>query len=311
MRRLPWRSVVRGDRKTALTSVAVAVVSTFAFAGFALVGALGGEGIEDTGRFAGFDTVVFRTNDPSAVWVGLYDVELASGARATLATLDGPGIAEVPSGVAWTQRPTGGDVVFANGIVLRATPAAQDERVALDWLVVGPSDLRAIAAGAPPILRYALLDDANAAADVVVPGVGPFFEASEREVSRDLALVVVFACVLVAFFAYEFIRSDVRERRSELAVWRSLGMRRREVVRLVCARGTTIAVLGVAVAIATTHLAILRLGATISISGLAPPPPVTTAVVAFAIVLAATLGSLPPALSAGRLEIRETMEEQR
>lgn len=313
MRGLPWRSTVKADRKSVVTAFAISLVTAFALVGFALASVLDGEAISPEGRFGHQDLLVWGDAPPEGdLLVRLADVPVASGGSVTLALLTGKLAPDLLPGSLWTTSATSmAPVTFLNGTTVSISSLPASIRIPPTWLLVAPADaarwMPADATG------YALFEDPemDVAADqgvALVPGVEPFLVGSSREVSRDLVLVVLFAAVLVTLFSYEFIRSEIRERRQEIAIWRSLGMRRRHVVALVITRAGAMSAGAAFVGIA---LCLLFLRAARSVTGierLSTPSTLATLGVFGAVALAGVLGSIAPAIVAARIQVREAME---
>lgn len=337
MRRLPWHVSVRADRKAVLTALGVALGVAFAFVSFAVPDGLATETVSQDGPLANQDLAVSR---PDFVPFALAELDargatgfllvsgsLSDGRPVTLAAMDGPLAPAVEPGTARpgrTFRVEGGaenvsiDVPASRS--WRLGERAEGPHLGSDWLMVAPQEARELEAGfAGGRVSYAIVP-AEASRDVAalrergfvvspVPGVEPFFVDSTREVARDLALVVAFSSVLVALFAYEFLRSEVREKRREIGVWRALGMRANDVLALLLARAAAIALggtlVGFGLALVAIQGAARATGSAIFVFSLAPW---LVAALVLAFIGASVVGGFVPAWQASRGLIRDQLE---
>lgn len=333
MRRLPWHVAVRADRKAVLTALGVALGIAFSLVSLAVPQGLETETVAQDGPYANQDLIVSRpglapfrlsaVDDASGVLLAA--ATLADGRAITLAAMEGP---LAPDVAADEARPGPGLALPKAGASI-IEPAARtwtvgapvtNEHAGLDWLVVAPETLRALApALADGHVTYAIVpaESAHRAAALrdagfvvsPVPGVEPFFRDSTLEVARDLALVVAFSSVLVALFAYEFLSSEVREKRREIGLWRAVGMRANDVLVLLLARAGAITLGGMLVGFG---LAMLALQVATRVTGSAifafHLSPVVAASVVAAFLFAGLLGGLLPAWGASRGLIRDQLE---
>ena len=323
MRRLPWHVSVRADRKAMLTATGIALGVAFSIIGFALASALEGESISEEGRFSKPDFIVARADGEPLDARALEGLELAvllveatthDGRNVTLAGIEGPRAVEIFPGSA---RPATIDV---RGELLLSSPEAMfllestiaDARLGRGWFVVNAPELRALVGAPEGAATYALTSVRPPSSELVTqeaPALEPFFRASGVEVARDLGLVVAFSSLLVSLFAYEFLRTEVRERRREIALWRSIGMRIADVGALLLGRGIFIAATGT---VAGFALALGTLGAAARVTGSAVfqgrLSPAIAALLFACFVLAGTLGAIVPAIGAARRPVRESLE---
>lgn len=332
MRRLPWHVAVRADRKAVLTALGVALGVTFSVISFAVPSALQTATVSQEGPYANAEALI---TSPTSAPFPLADLDIpnATGAmvgegitdattNVQLIAFEGPGGVQV--GVGQT-RPAPhapllpaafsiGNVTFVRG------DKVTDGHVAPTWVVISPQDFRALDPGLPagyvdyafaPRLSQADLLGLEARGYHVgaAPGIEPFFQSSGAEVARDLILVVAFSSVLVGLFAYEFLRSEVREKRREIGLWRSLGMRGTDVVALLLARALAIVsagmLLGAALAALTLAFA-RRVTGSLVFEAHFGVGTVLGLVAAF--LIAGLVGGFVPARSAARSEIREQLE---
>lgn len=323
MRRLPWHVAVRADRKALMTAGAVALGAAFSIVGFALASGLEGETISEEGRFARPDRLLARADGTTfdartiegvELVVLLHDATDASGARVTLAGVEGPRAPKVRAGEARASSDVEGsrfDLVDPEATFERG-PELDDAAFARAWLVVDAAALRALV-GAPEGGATYVLSNATKLPDGLVareaPAVQPFFRDSAIEVARDLALLVAFSSVLVGLFMYEFLRTEVRERRREIAIWRSVGMRVRDVAALLLARGVFISATGAG---AGFILALGLLGVAAQFSGSGIFRGALSWRLALTLfgtfVLAGVAGALVPTIEAARRPVREWLE---
>lgn len=328
MRRLPWHVALRADRKALLAAMGVAIGAAFTVVGFAVPAALEGETVSEEGNLARVDTLVSRDDlapfdatpflDERATQVLLHPATLATGERTMLALVRGPQGIEVEDGAAkhalggperatWTLREP--------RLQLRDAGAVDSSFLAPGWLAVGEGTMRA--AGADPtratmlVYRGAVPSVDWAAHGLVVsraPGAEPFLRASAGEVATDLLLVVLYSSTVVALLAFEFVSSEVRERRREIGVLRSLGMRSNEVLLLLTARAAFIGAMGAFAGVTLGLVALSLVGAFAPMRLDAALRPALVAILGAGFVAAAVLGGALPAWRASRLPIRDSLE---
>ncbi len=323
MRRLPWRVALRADRKAVLTTIGIALGVAFAVVGLAVPEGLAADKVAAGGPLDHPDAIVARpglaTFDPAPLSIDGASAVLrvfardGRGALVALVAIEGD---RAPAAARDEARPAGFEaetltISEPSARTLRAGAPVESPLLADGEWLLAPADLRALA-GVPaghvsylvaPGLGEARAEELRRAGFEVAgaPGAEPFFAASRAEVARGLVVVVAFSSVVVALFAYEFLRSEVRERRPEIGVWRAIGMRRRDARALLVGRavaitsagvalGTTLATVSLAVAGSATGLRVL--------AGGVPLGPYLLAAIAF--LAAGAAGGLIPAWQAGR-----------
>lgn len=309
MRWLPWRVVLRADRKAVLTMLGVALGAAFSLVSLAVPDHLATEGVSEEGDFGRPERIVSRADGlpfaPQEAGVAGTGVILTlarfdDGRHAWLAAIEG---VDVPPGVARTVAPTDQNVTLV--APAPATLAVEERaRVALAadaWLLLAPEELRALDPTlAPDRVSYLVTRDGGRLAPgfeaTPAPAVGAFFAASTSEVGRDLVLVVVFSSILVALFVSEFLRSEVRARRPEIRIWRALGMRGGDVQALLVGRALAITLAGIALG------ALLALAALAVVLRSPSLPLVPLATVAAALLVASAVGAALPARAAARAD---------
>lgn len=295
-----------------MTGLTVSIVTAFALAGFALASVLSGEEISEGGRFADPDLIIPHDDPVSAdLIVTLASLELRSGERIDITILSGPLAPDVPVGEAWSSLAGGPtELAIENGPTLVVRRSDAMVHVPSSRYLVSLEDaVDALALVPEP--AYALVSGPAGEQErggARVPGVEPFLDASSKEVSRDLVLVVIFASVLVTLFSYELIRAEVRDRRRELAVWRALGMRRTEVLVLVMARAAAISAIAAFAGFMLTFVLLKAVRSASGIERLALPTLTATVGIFAAITLAGIIGAVLPAYRASRVQVREAME---
>lgn len=291
-----------------LTALAVGLITSFALSGFALASLLEGEPISEEGRFARPQAIRWGDAAPgegeTRVRVG--EALLAGGGRVTLVVIDGVETPAIPPGQALRATPEShASLTFEDGTTL--TPLYVPlPHAAPDWWVVRAEDWERLAQDEGKF-AYRLVPEGEQGL-ARVPGVSPFIETSGREIGRDLFLVVAFCCTLVGLFSYEFMRSEVRERRAEFAVWRSLGMRRRDVVVLVVARALATSVAAVLLGLAVSFVSLKGAARATDLDRLALPEAGTAVLVSVGVLLSALVGGIVPARAAAKVSVREAME---
>lgn len=332
MRRLPWHVAVRPDRRAAWTAGGIALGVAFALVGLAVPEGLRLETVSPEGPFGRQDAIVSlpglapvdaaSLRLDNATLVLLVRATLADGAGATLAALEGPRGVDVAPGEARAPGRSWGDVIEvaapARATFLTGDPP-ESPLVARGWIVIQPSaareldaslaDGRATYLSVPglPAARAAELRDAGYLVDAA-PGVEPFFRASTAEVAQGLLLVVGFSCILVGLFTYEFLRTEVRARRREIAVWRAVGMTGRDVASLLLGRALLLGVLGT-IAGALVAVAALLAAAGATDSGVfAGRLDAATVLALAAFPAAALVGAFVPARAAARGAVRGQAE---
>lgn len=333
---LPWHVTMSADRKAVLTALGIALGATFAFVGLAVPETLDALSSEQDDFLKQRHDVVLRLDGapfgvpPSLapkVALQAYAVEATTvdGRNVTLAYLRGVEAPAVDEGAYLANdgaTPPGGtlELTAPAPLSLRSEGGLDLRLAPIGWLLVTESTMRALDPGyAPGRATYLLVtplgaDAARALRDDgfsvhSVPALESFFRASGAEVAFDLILVVAFSSVLIALFSYEFLRSEVRERRREIGLWRGIGLRSRDVGILLVGRATAIALAGTtlglvlavtALGLAARVLQIAVLRAELSFG--------RVALVFAALVLAGALGGLLPALAASRRTVRESLE---
>jgi len=323
MRRLPWHVAVRADRKAILTALAIGLSVAFSVVGFALAGALHGETVSQEGRFAQPDDVIARKDGAT------FDARLIQGARLVVLLVDARA---ADGGLVTLAGVEGRDAPIGPGAVASADPESTLTRLKLaepvadlalgtpigsaylseSWFVLDAGSLRAMVGAAEGSATYAIADVATqdpAFTSRQAPGVEPFFRASGVEVARDLSLLVAFSSILIGLFSYEFLRTEIREKRREIGLWRSIGIRVQDLVPLLLARGAFIAATGAAIGSA---LALGALGAAAQVTGsgvFRGTLTFSTAALLFAAFVAASLvGAVGPVLGAARATVRDWLE---
>ena len=333
MRRLPWRLVLRADRRAMFTVLGVSLGVAFALVSFAVPAGLETRTVSDQGPFARQDAIVSLPGlapfDPAplrlanATGVLVVEATLAAGGPVTLAALEGPAAPPVGADEA---RPAAdaprGDVVVARPAPFRfrGGPPVDEPLLPRSWVLVDAARLRdmapdlaggkvtyVVAPALPPVDAARLQERGYEVARA--PAVQPFLDASAREVAHDLFLVVASSSVLVVVFAYEFLRSEVRAKRPEIGLWRALGMRADHVLALLVARAVVITMAGYAVGLVVAVAALAAAGAwngsTLFLAGIRPLEWLALALV---FALSGAAGGLVPAHSASRGLVREQME---
>lgn len=323
MRRVPWHLAFRAGRKGAMTAAGVALAVAFSVASFSVAHGLEGDILGLARNFPG-DSLVVRSSDgapfemsrlaefPEARGVILRGGVSAAGDDVVVLSFVGPAAPAIAPGVA-RGPPLGSVRVGDVSLAVEASPP--DKLVPTGWLVANASSFGAM----PTSVSHALVPNATAANEsrleslgfVVerAPALQSFFRTSGLEIARDLFLVVAFSSVLSMLFCYEFLRSEVRERRREIGVWRAIGMRPADVVRIFLLRSAVIASVGFLVG------TILALGAIAVASGSTESnlfvvvlTPAELVVLGAAFLGAALMGALLPAMAAGRIGVQQALE---
>lgn len=333
---LPWHVTLSADRKAVLTAVGISLGAAFAFIGLAVPQAL--DVLSDQqDAFLSQTHVVITREDGSAfevpsAWSGADTLllfaqraRLDRGADVLIVAVAGDPALEIPEGAA---RPVFSSPVAGDQIDITGPPAMRlslldpidDRAYPAGSLLVSSATMASIdpsysVGRATMIVLPASRVDALSAAQREgfsierVPALSSFFARSGQEVARDLVFVVAFSGILIGLFSYEFLRSEVRERRREIGLWRGIGLRSRDVMVLLLARALAISVAGTAVGLVLAltalgiagrllHLAVLR-------PELAPGPALVVLVVLGA---AGGIGAIVPAYVASRETVRESLE---
>ena len=120
-----------------------------------------------------------------------------------------------------------------------------------------------------------------------------------------LAIFAVVAVLLAAIGIYGVLAFSVSQRTRELGTRMALGARRADIVRMILRQGLVVALIGVALGVATS----LALGSLISsmLFQVSPRDPLTLAVVSGLLILVAGAASYIPALRASRVELLEAL----
>lgn len=324
MRRIPWKLSLRYSRKVAITVVGIAIGVCFSVVSFSIAHSLQADTLSIAAQHPA-DTLVVFASDGSRFDLALLGTADATGAVVQVA-VDERGDAVTLLALVGARAPQVDDVAAHPGQsggrsteirlperTLAVGALAGDARVPPGWFLVAPSTLGAstsavdhalVPADAPlPPLEPLGLERAPA------PGFRPFLHASGSEIARDLTLVVTFSSALSVVFSYEFLRSEVRESRRDIGIWRAVGMRSGDVTRLILARALVTSVLALAIG---WVLAALVVGGMATWSGEGALRiaigPVEAILLSGTFVVASLLGGLLPALVASRISIREAME---
>lgn len=331
MRKLPWHVAVRADRKAILTAGAIGLGVAFALSSFAVPAALRTETIDPSGPFGRPDLLVARSDGatfdprgldiPLVLSVVVVPSRLADGSPVTLAALVGEGAPDVERGMARpgsAAHPWGEKVEHASGLALPIAEPIASPFVSRSWLVVHPSTLRDLEPVPPEHVSYVVVRGLSAAdatrlrdagyAIASVPGVEGFFRQSSLEVAYDLMLIVAFSSVLVALFAHEFVRTEIRDRRREIGLWRALGMRSGEVSALLVGRAAAVTLAGIVVGIGLSAASLLGAQRVFDLALLGAWIDARTGIlVPLVFGAAGTLGALLPAFQAGRTSAGELL----
>ena len=324
MRRLPWRSLVRLDRRALLTVVGVSLGIAFTALGFAITGSLA-DGAQVLPESARLDEVVAYRDEPFAFVAADWPTDAwgvsvhPSPEGEWVASLVGAGAPDVAPGQA---RPAGaprqdvGATIVLDETSYTVGAVASHARLGTSWwLVVAPEEPDDIDVR----VDYVVAADPGAAARAdwraagyqvdAAPQAERFFQASAREVARDLVFVVAFSALLVGVFSYEFMRGEVAAKRRELGVWRAVGLRGRDVLLLVLARAAVVSSAGTLLGLAT---AAGLLVAAHRRTGLAlfdaTPSAGTSLALGVIFVAAGLLGAFVPARQAAARPVRESLE---
>lgn len=264
MGRLPWRLALRADRRAFFTTLAVALAAGFALVSLVVPATLKTEAVTAGGGLDEQAAIVARpggerfdaalVEDSRALGVALRDARTLDGDNVTLVALVGETAPSVEAGFA---RPASAPKGEALSLTDPRVDLVWGERIDLPtlapaWIVVamdvvgadGFVDFVVVETPTPDAIEHW---EASGFVVARAPAVEPFLVASVDEIADGLLLLVPFSALLVALFAHEFLRSEVRERRAELAVWRALGMTARQVRSLLVARAGVIGAVGVGV----------------------------------------------------------------
>lgn len=324
VRRVPWQLATRFSRKSALTTLGIALGVAFALVSFSMAAALERETLGVAENHSARGALVLPRDDARLLWSDVADLPGIVGVRTgegadphgrPLHLVAFYGAAELQAAEREARAAPGQAVVVRVGDeILAPGPPVAHRFLASGWIVVNPLSL-----GGGELIDYAILMDPTPATlqrvterglDIAaVPALGPFFEASGKEIARDLLLVVAFASALAGLFCYEFMRGEVRESRHEIGIWRALGMRGGDVLRLFLARA---AILGIAALALGWTLSALILGLAFERTG--------SSLLRFALdsrqaislcavfVVAALAGGAVPAYAASRITIQRSLE---
>ncbi|HVM44410.1 MAG TPA: FtsX-like permease family protein [Candidatus Thermoplasmatota archaeon] len=335
---LPWHVTMSPDRKAVLTAIGISLGAAFAFIGLAVPEALEVLSSRDDPFLGQRHDLVMRSDgarfdvpaaldEPRATRYHLLDARLDDGSRVQVAALVGAEALEIaPSEVV----PSDGANLVGSAITfiepteatLEVAPAQEARVYGRTWLLVAPETMaRLDPAYAPeradfvlaPLLPRDVAAQLRAEGFVVerVPALDSFFRASGREVAFDLILVVGFSSVLVALFSYEFLRSEVRERRREIGLWRGIGLRARDVMALLVGRATAIAAAGTLAGLLLALGGIGFVGRVLQLDILRPQLSFwRAATVALALLLAGILGGVLPAYAASRASVSASLEAE-
>ncbi|HET6405635.1 MAG TPA: ABC transporter permease [Candidatus Thermoplasmatota archaeon] len=336
MLRLPWHVAFVPNRRAMLTACGIALGVAFALLSFSVVAALSRSTIELGEHLKQGEVAVARnglapfhpeeTGIDSATQVLIVHVREEGGNARLVVALEGEGAPVVEPG---TFRPIADydDFPFVlritepSPIFLTKDSSAPRDGGPLVWPRVSPEDARRLdpnlAGGKVSyLIAIGMTEDQArtlAGRGFVIspaPAVNPFFGTSTQEVARSLVLVVVVAAVFAALFAYEFFRSEIREKRREIALWRAVGMRARDVLALLLARALALSTLGVALGSATI-IALLAVGSFASGVEILrfQLGARETLLLCACFVLAGVAGSLMPTLRVARASIARALEE--
>lgn len=304
---LPWRVIWRLTPKTFLTASAIGVVTAAALAGYMLGEILRIESISPEGPLANMENVASDAEGGTRfVLMGLRD---RSNATVVVAYAEGPAALAVPAREAWVADPQGIDALLLEGLPgsLRIRTIEQDPYHAPRWFILDPAVARPLAARAVWSTEHVIAGNLAEGSDTV-PGVGAFVLRSAGEIARDIGLVVVFACILTFLFAYEFIRSDVHDRREQLALLRALGLTRQALFVVVLARAAIALAIAVALGAAVAGALAGGIARFTPLTGAKLPGAATLILVCGAVLLAGLVGAAVPARGASRADIAATLE---
>lgn len=326
MRRIPWRLSLRYSRKGAITVVGIALGIAFAFVSISIAQGLERDTLGIARNHPDTAAVVTAPDGepipvatlarfPSVIGVAYGEGRGAAGEPVLLVALVGDASPLAPDGSA---RPVVGTPLQAITLADGATLAA-GEPVDHPILPAGAYLVPAAALGAHERVQHGILLDPTAGeldalhADGLetqrAPAMRSFFRATGVEIARDLLLVVAFSSVLAVLFCYEFLRSEVRESRREIGIWRAVGMRSKDVVALFVARAAAIGVISLLVGAAASVLllgyAYQRTGNETLRFALTPSAAVALPVV---FLVASVVGGIVPALLAGRISVQQALE---
>lgn len=329
MRRIPWRLSLRYSRKGAITVLGIALGISFSLVSFSIV-----EGLERDTLGIGRnhpDTAVIVTDalgaglaahwlerHPRLVGVATGDGVDADGRRILAIALVG---GDAPFVAPDEVRPEGASSIASPARVgaatLQAGPRVQHALLPEGWALV-PADV--LPRGAASLDHGILLDPTPAELEALrddglaitgAPALQGFFRASGAEIARDLLLVVAFSSTLAALFCYEFLRSEVRESHREIGIWRSVGMRTKDVVALFLARAAAIGAVALAIGWA---LSLLLLGYAYQRTGNEPLrfalDPVAMVLLPLVFLATTVAGGVVPAVLAGRVSVQRALESE-
>jgi predicted permease len=163
------------------------------------------------------------------------------------------------------------------------------------------------AAGAPATWAAAVREAVwSIDEDVPVAAIEPMADILSRASARVLftatliGIAALTALLLGAVGIYGVVSHSVGRRTAEIGVRMALGARRREVLRMVLRQGLAIALVGVAVGVAGA-LALARFLRSL-LYEVSPSDPLTLAMVATGLIVAAALASYVPARRAARVD---------
>lgn len=334
MRGSPSFLAWRWSKKARLTAGGIALCVAFAVLSFTVVGGLRGTTYAVSDDFQARAHMVSRSDlspfDPLALgiregtFVLLLDATLQDGRVITLAAFEARDLAPVPGD---TLRP--GPQLDLRGNVTIVEPAPLTLKVGAPlrlnasqdaWGIVSPGTLRGLDPsfgryGVTYVLATGLPADERARLEgegllvSPVPAIVPFFDSGAKEVVADLWLVVAFSSILVGLLAFEFMHLETRARRREIGIWRSLGMRADEVLRILVTQAALLAGLGVVVGSAASLALVFAAKQATGLAILDPTPdPLLLAGVAGSILVATLAGAYFPASRAANAIVRESLE---
>lgn len=318
MRRLPWHTAVRADRRALLTALAVAAGAAFATASLSAPFAIQAEAVDAQGPLARRSPIWWgpELEHPTvlrdgATLVRSIWIETDTGAILVVA-MEGqlaPHVAPRefrPAGD--DERPTAlrlGDLTLTQGDVF------ESEFVPWTAIIVAPKTFGLVQGIGETAYLVAETDEAPVPglARALAPSADSFLRASTAEMARDLLLVVAFCTALVIVYIYEFIRAEIRERRREIGIWRGLGMPRSAVLMLLVGRAVVISGAGAVVGVAAAWSALYAASSAGGIDVLHPAlPGPTVSLLLASFAAGGFLGGIMPAWSASRRDVADLLE---
>lgn len=324
MRRIPWRLAVRFSRKGAITVLGIALGISFALVSYSVATGLERDTIGIAKNHPSDAALVTAADGGPVPWSDLSSYEGMLGVVQDTATdragIDVPviailGTADDPA--TGTAVPHG-EVRFPlllHGREVLPAPGEPGALVARGWSRVAVEDVARqgdlVDHGYLAHPTKAQLDALGQAGFRVerAPALQDFFTASGAEVARDLLLIVAFSGALAMLFCYEFLRSEVRESRREIGIWRALGMRAQDVVALFLARSLALGVaalwIGWALAAIVMGVALDRVGTELLRFDISI---VDGLLLSLAFLAATLLGGLIPSIVASRITVQRSLE---